>query len=163
MTNMTITRAVLDAGLTIDLRIPETWLEYQVPGAVAAFGGDLGQGPESLRPSLQVEVEPAASAEAAFAIIREAVHQLPECAISLDRDGTKDGHRVLTLVFVYRNEHTGGAQVEIIKAIHVETVAGLVIRATGTCGGAASEDTVERLSALVASVQLSELAAVGGA
>jgi hypothetical protein len=150
----TIHREISDLALELTLDIPTDWLEFEVPGPVLAFGGPLEAKAETLRPSVQVDLDPAHDAAVAFDIMREAVRGLPESEIVLDEADFSDGNPVLQLGWCYRNPETHGMQVQVVLTVFLPNP-GLLLRVTGTCGGAASEDAVQRLAQIVNSVTIS--------
>lgn len=146
---ITLTRTVTDARIEIDLTVPEPWLEVPVAGSVLALVGDLGQPEGSLRPSVVVTVEEADSAVEAFATIREALLELPEVQVVLDERGMRGGLAGSLTVVSLRHPATGATQVDATFAVFAPGPPAVVVRATGSCGGAADEAVMRRLGEIV--------------
>jgi hypothetical protein len=149
---ITLSRTVGDARVEIELTVPEPWIEVPVIGSVVALVGDLGQPTESLRPSVVGPVEEADSADEAFTTIREALLELPEVQVIIDEHGARGGLAGSLMVVSLRHPATGALQVDATFAVFAPGPPGVVVRATGSCGGAADEDVLRRLGEIVSSL-----------
>lgn len=151
-TETRLTRTVIDGGIEFEISVPDTWLEVPVVGSVLALAGRTEDDDETLNPSLLVMVDEAESAAEAFDTIRSALADLPEAEVGFDQTGERDGLDALALGVSFRHPGTGALQIENLFAVFVPGSPGLVVRATATCGGGASEEVVSALAAMVTSL-----------
>jgi hypothetical protein len=150
----TVRREVVDLALEFRIDIPTDWVELEVPGPLFAVAGALEAKVETLRPSVQLDIEPAEGAEAAFDALREGARALPECEVVVDATGSRGGKPALQLGWYFRNPDTGGMQVEMVLAVYLPAQ-NVLVRVTGTCGGAASEVALQNLIEIVNSTTVS--------
>lgn len=151
---MEICRDVVDAGISLKVRVPRKWLEYPSAQALLAVGGDLGQPEGSLQPTAIWSVAEAKSgAEATFAAIKQDLLSLPEVSLVTETAGW-DEFPHYSVLAVFRNGDTGVAQTAVLHAQYVAGQAAgvpMVVNAQGNCGGGASVEVVKALSEVVRS------------
>ncbi len=148
---ITINRDIVDAGVILQVGVPDTWLEHATDAAVLLLAGDLGQPAESLTPSVSWQVD-AASAEPgpAFAAVRAQLLSYPQAQLVAEESGEADWP-YLSLVVAFRHPQTNAAQIVVLHAQAVNAEVPLLVQAIGTCGGAAGTSVVEALAGIVRS------------
>jgi len=149
-----IRRTVTDLGVDLMVEIPDGWLEFEDLGPILAIGGPLGDGEGTLQPSLQVDVDQVADDDDddVFGSYIRSIGELPEVEVLSDRRGERGGRPASMTTTTYRNPESGGLQLEVTFAVLVEDPYRAVVRATGTCGGSASESVIRRLGEIVTSL-----------
>ena len=152
----TLTRTVVDAGIELDITLPGVVDRGAGRRSVLAMVGGADED-ETLDP------EPAGHGRRRSRG-RGGIHDCPQCSLGPARGpsrvrvtGRRGGHEALALGMSFRQPGTGAVQVENLFAVFVpgpDGAAGHVVRATATCGDAASEAVVARLAALVSSLSV---------
>lgn len=79
----TLTRTVVDAGIELDITLPESWIEVPVVAASSLWSGVPTRTRRST-PNLLVMVDDALEAEEAFTTVRSALSGLPEARLGFE-------------------------------------------------------------------------------
>jgi hypothetical protein len=158
---MKLERDVAGTGISFELSVPDDWLEYPVEGTPLALAGSLGEPEGSMRPNVTVAIDEVDSPDAGFDAMVSAFRELPEAEVGADERGRSGKHPAAVLAGAWRHGDTGATVVQTVAAVAVRasTVAGsdgpiLLVRATGTCGGAASPDVIARLTEVAQSLRV---------
>jgi hypothetical protein len=152
-----ISRDVVDVGLRFTLQAPDDWLEYPNNQALLTLSGDLGQPPQSLRPSVQWNVIAAGNdPEAAFAGVRRDLMALPEADVISEEAGAQP-LPFYSIALAFRNASTGAVQITLVHAQYAAGEPPVLVQAVGSCGGAAGAEVASVLAGILRSTRVTRL------
>ena len=156
MDTMLVTRTVIDAGIEVELAVPQGWMEYKIPGTIVALGESREESQRRFASNVILRVESASSGESAFSTIRQALQDLPESSVAIDQEGDRHGLSALFMGTAYKHEEVG-SQAMALLALFVPGATGLVVIATGVAAGDANGPEMSLLSKVVGSLSVRRL------
>ena len=156
-TMLEVVRDVTDVGIRIRMRVPASWSEIDVEGAVLVVGGRLEENDQTMVPSVQVRVQPADDAESAAAAVTGVTELLRDAAVLFERSGQGPaGFPETVAEIAHRSDVTDATQISMFRTIYLPDK-GMAVSVVATCGGGASEAARDALRDAVTSVSVSSI------
>jgi hypothetical protein len=153
-TLLEVVRDVTDVGIRLGLRVPASWSEIDVDGAVLVVGGRLEDNDQTMVPSVQVRVQPADDAGSATAAVKGVTELLREAVVLFERSGQGPaGFPETVAEIAHRSDVTDATQISMFRTIYLPDP-GMAVSVVATCGGGASEAARDALREVVTSLSV---------
>ena len=153
MSTVELTRKYLDAGVEVAVTVPETWLEFEIPGALWCLGEPVEVG---VAPNLTLTLDVATPSVSVAEMVRSTVAGLADSAVYLDEEGVRDGRPSVAMGYSFRDAE-GTPMVQFLLAVVVEADPSVVVTVVGTCGAGVDDEVASAVSDAVSSLVVATL------
>lgn len=151
MEQTTLTREYQDAGIKVELTVPDSWLEYDIPGALWCLGQPVDAG---TAPNVTLNIDRTDGPDRAIGAVRAAVGSLDDVEVGVEEVAERDGLPSVAVGYAFRDGE-GTVLVQTLLCSVVDSSAGpIAVTVVGTCGGDSPEEAVRAISDATSSLKI---------